>query len=101
MALAPTILVTGGAGFIGSNFVLEWFKTETGGIVIIDKLTYAANLENLKTVWNNPGHVFVHGDINDRHLVNRLLLEYYVCAIVHFTAESHVDRSIVGPDAFI
>jgi dTDP-glucose 4,6-dehydratase len=101
MPLTPTILVTGGAGFIGSNFVLEWFKAETSSIVNLDKLTYAANLENLKSVWNNPGHIFVHGDINDRPLVNRLLREHNVRAIVHFAAESHVDRSIVGPEAFI
>jgi dTDP-glucose 4,6-dehydratase len=99
--MKSTILVTGGGGFIGSNFVMEWFKTEIGRIVNVDKLTYAANLQNLESVWQKPGHIFVQGDINERELVRRLLREHEVRAIIHFAAESHVDRSILGPDAFI
>jgi dTDP-glucose 4,6-dehydratase len=96
-----TILITGGAGFIGSNFVLDWFRTETAKLVNLDKLTYAANLQNLQSVLERPGHIFVQGDINDRELVRRLLNEHQVRAIVHFAAESHVDRSIIGPEAFV
>lgn len=99
--MKSTILVTGGGGFIGSNFVMEWFKTEIGRIVNVDKLTYAANLQNLESVWQKPDHIFVQGDINERELVRRLLREHEVRAIIHFAAESHVDRSILGPDAFI
>ncbi len=97
---AEVILVTGGAGFIGSNFVLDW--VEGGGRVVnLDKLTYAGNLENLASLEGNPAHTFVRGDIRDVGLVGRLLEEYRPRAVVHFAAESHVDRSIVGPEAFL
>jgi len=99
-----TILITGGAGFIGSNFVLEWFKDgSTGGerIVNLDALTYAGNAENLRSLEGDARHVFVQGDICDRALIDRLLGEHRPRAIVHFAAESHVDRSIHGPGAFI
>lgn len=94
------IIVTGGAGFIGANFVLEWVRS--GGIVInLDKLTYAGNMENLAELKHEPRHIFVHGDIGDRPLVSSLLVQHQPCAIVNFAAESHVDRSIHGPEAFI
>ena len=95
------ILVTGGAGFIGSNFVLDWLATEREPVVNLDKLTYAGNLRNLESVGNDPRHLFVRGDIGDRDLVDRLLDEHRVRAIVHFAAESHVDRSIHGPEDFV
>jgi dTDP-glucose 4,6-dehydratase len=95
------ILVTGGAGFIGSNFVLSTLKHGGEPIVNLDKLTYAGNLRNLEAVRNDSRHVFVQGDIGDRELVRRLLSQYKPRAIVHFAAESHVDRSIAGPAAFI
>ena len=94
------IIVTGGAGFIGANFVLEWVKA--GGIAVnLDKLTYAGNLENLAEIEHDPRYVFVHGDIGDRALISKLLAEHQPCAIVNFAAESHVDRSIHGPEDFI
>ena len=96
-----TIIVTGGAGFIGANFVLEWVKQGLGTVVNLDKLTYAGNLENLVTLQHNPAHIFVHGDIGDQALLAKLLAEYQPCAIVNFAAESHVDRSIHGPEDFI
>lgn len=99
-----TILITGGAGFIGSNFVLEWFKdvsTDGERIVNLDALTYAGNAENLRSLEGDARHVFVQGDICDRALIDRLLGEHRPRAIVHFAAESHVDRSIHGPGAFI
>ena len=96
-----TILVTGGAGFIGSNFVLAWVKQGLGTVLNLDKLTYAGNLENLVTLEHNPQHIFVHGDIGDQHLVTKLLADYQPCAVVNFAAESHVDRSIHGPEDFI
>ena len=92
-----TILVTGGAGFIGSNFVLDWLATTGEPVVNLDALTYAGNRENLASLEGDERHVFVHGDICDRDLVDRLLAEYRPRAIVHFAAESHVDRSIHGP----
>ncbi len=99
-----SILVTGGAGFIGSNFVLDWLADPaTGGetVVNLDALTYAGNLRNLATLQGDARHVFVHGDIGDRALVGQLLAGHRPRAIVHFAAESHVDRSILGPGAFI
>ena len=98
------ILVTGGAGFIGSNFVLEWFKdaaTSNEKVVNLDVLTYAGNRENLASLEGDARHIFVQGDICDRELIDRLLAEHQPRAIVHFAAESHVDRSIHGPGAFI
>jgi len=99
-----TILVTGGAGFIGSNFVLDWLKddaTQGESVVNFDALTYAGNLRNLASLKGDARHRFVQGDICDRSLVDRLLAEHQPRAIVHFAAESHVDRSIHGPGAFI
>ncbi len=93
--------MTGGAGFIGANFVLDWLATEGSPVVNLDKLTYAGNLENLASLKADKRHVFVKGDINDRALVGKLLREHRPRAIVHFAAESHVDRSIQNPDAFI
>jgi dTDP-glucose 4,6-dehydratase len=96
------ILVTGGAGFIGANFVLDWLKDPNAeGIINLDKLTYAGNLATLASVKNDPRHLFVQGDIGDRALVAKLLKEHQPRAIVNFAAESHVDRSIHGPADFI
>src|SRR5579862_142329 len=96
-----TILVTGGAGFIGSNFILRWMRSDPGSLVNLDKLTYAGNLRNLESVSNDRRYEFVHGDIADRALLRRLLERRQPRAIVHFAAETHVDRSIRGPDDFI
>jgi dTDP-glucose 4,6-dehydratase len=96
-----TILVTGGAGFIGSNFVLDWFAAGDETLVNLDKLTYAGNLANLASLANDPRHVFVRGDIGDAALVARLCAEHRPRAIINFAAESHVDRSIHGPGEFI
>ncbi len=95
------ILVTGGAGFIGSNFVLQWMAHESARVVNLDKLTYAGNPRNLESVAEKPGYRFEQGDIVDRQLVARLLERAQPRAIVHFAAESHVDRSIHGPDDFV
>jgi len=95
------ILVTGGAGFIGSNFILDWIAATGEATVNLDKLTYAGNLENLVSLKDDSRHVFVCGDINDRELVGRMLAEHQPRAIIHFAAESHVDRSIHGPGDFI
>ena len=99
--MTSKILVTGGAGFIGSNFVLDWMQGKSDGIVNLDKLTYAGNLQNLASLEGNPNHIFVRGDIGDSVLVARLLSEHQPRAIVNFAAESHVDRSIHGPAEFI
>ncbi len=95
------LLVTGGAGFIGSNFVLDWLGQSDEPVINLDKLTYAGNRENLAALAEDPRHVFVQGDICDRALIDRLLAEHRPRAIVHFAAESHVDRSIHGPGAFM
>jgi len=96
-----TILVTGGAGFIGSNFVLDWLAQSDEKVVTLDALTYAGNLENLASLQGDARHLFVQGDICDRALVDRLLAEQRPRALIHFAAESHVDRSISGPGAFM
>ncbi|WP_350295375.1 dTDP-glucose 4,6-dehydratase [Limnohabitans sp. Rim8] len=96
-----TILVTGGAGFIGANFVLDWLAASSESVVNLDKLTYAGNLETLGSLQNNAHHVFVQGDIGDRALVDKLLQTHQPRAVLNFAAESHVDRSIHGPGEFI
>jgi len=96
-----SILVTGGAGFIGSNYVLDWLAQSDETAVNLDKLTYAGNLANLAGLQNDKRHVFVRGDICDRPLVKRLLAEHKPRAVLHFAAESHVDRSIHGPAEFV
>ena len=95
------ILVTGGAGFIGANFVLDWIANSDEPVVNLDKLTYAGNLETLASLKDNPKHVFVQGDIGDSALLDRLLAEHKPRAVVNFAAESHVDRSIHGPEDFV
>jgi dTDP-glucose 4,6-dehydratase len=95
------ILVTGGAGFIGSNFIQQWLASEEAPVVNLDKLTYAGNPANLEGVFSSPQYRFVHGDIADRELVQDLLQGHRPRAVVHFAAESHVDRSIHGPDDFV
>ena len=95
------ILVTGGAGFIGSNFILDWIASESDAVINLDKLTYAGNLENLASLSGNARHLFVKGDIGDKELVARLFAEHRPRAIINFAAESHVDRSIHGPAEFI
>jgi dTDP-glucose 4,6-dehydratase len=96
-----TILVTGGAGFIGSNFVLDWLAANGEPVVNLDKLTYAGNLANLASISADPRHVFVRGDIADGRLLRDLFVDHRPRAVVHFAAESHVDRSIHGPAAFV
>ena len=96
-----TILVTGGAGFIGANFVLDWLTGSDEPVVNLDKLTYAGNPETLASLQGDKRHIFVQGDIGDAALVSRLLTEYQPRAVVNFAAESHVDRSIHGPGEFI
>jgi dTDP-glucose 4,6-dehydratase len=95
------ILVTGGAGFIGANFVLDWLAASDEPVINLDKLTYAGNPDNLTPLSNNTPHHFVHGDICDRELIATLLKQHKPRAILHFAAESHVDRSIYGPGDFI
>jgi len=99
--MAQPILVTGGAGFIGANFVLDWLAGNSGPVVNLDKLTYAGNLENLAALKDDSRHSFVRGDIGDAALVEGLLKQHQPRAIVNFAAESHVDRSIHGPEDFI
>ena len=96
-----TILITGGAGFIGSNFVLDWLGSHNEPVVNLDKLTYAGNLNNLATVSKHPQHIFVHGDMGDAALVTKLLQQHRPRAVLNFAAESHVDRSIYSPADFI
>ncbi|QHJ00177.1 dTDP-glucose 4,6-dehydratase [Xylophilus rhododendri] len=95
------ILVTGGAGFIGSNFVLDWLAGSDEAVVNVDKLTYAGNLRNLDAVRSHAGHVFVQADIGDTAVISQLLQQHRPRAVLNFAAESHVDRSITGPAAFI
>jgi dTDP-glucose 4,6-dehydratase len=95
------ILVTGAAGFIGSNFVLDWLAQSDESVINLDALTYAGNLENLASLKNDPRHIFVHGEIGNFDLVSQLLAEHQPRAVVNFAAESHVDRSIHGPEDFI
>lgn len=95
------ILVTGGAGFIGSNFVHSWLANSNESLVNLDKITYAGNMNNLAAVIDDPRHIFVKGDIGDGSLVDQLFAHHRPRAIVHFAAESHVDRSIHGPAAFV
>nr|WP_321465534.1 dTDP-glucose 4,6-dehydratase [uncultured Desulfobulbus sp.] len=96
-----SILVTGGAGFIGSNFVLDWLAQSDEPVINLDKLTYAGNLENLTSLDQDDRHIFIQGDICDRELVDRLLVQHRPRAVIHFAAESHVDRSIHGPSDFM
>jgi dTDP-glucose 4,6-dehydratase len=98
---SEAILVTGGAGFIGSNFVLHWMRRSGAVLINLDKLTYAGNPANLASVADSPNYTFVQGDITDRALVESLLAKHRPRAIVHFAAESHVDRSIHGPEEFV
>ena len=95
------ILITGGAGFIGSNFLLDWLALCDESVVNLDLLTYAGNLDNLSSLENDPRHIFVRGDIGDIKLVSELLNKYKPRAVVNFAAESHVDRSIHGPEDFV
>ena len=95
------ILVTGGAGFIGANFILDWCATSEEPVVNLDKLSYAGNLGNLVALKDDPRHVFVRGDIGDRAQVEALLARYRPRAVLNFAAETHVDRSIHGPTEFI
>jgi len=96
-----SILVTGAAGFIGSNFVLDWFEHNNESVISLDKLTYAGNLENLQSLQKDPRHIFIKGDIGDQALVSSILKEHQPRAVINFAAESHVDRSILGPQDFI
>jgi len=100
--LQKKLLVTGGAGFIGSNFALYWLNTYSNDkVIVLDALTYAGNKANLAAIDNNPNFTFIHGDICNTALVEKILSEHNIDTLVHFAAESHVDRSITGPDAFI
>jgi dTDP-glucose 4,6-dehydratase len=99
--MQQAILVTGGAGFIGSNFILSWLAAEPSSVVNLDLLTYAGNPANLASLDSHPRYIFAHGDICDAAFVAEVFFKYQPCAIVHFAAESHVDRSIASPEAFI
>ena len=96
-----SILVTGGAGFIGGEFVRQWISEESGTVINLDKLTYAGNLDSLESVTGNPRHIFVHGDIGDSDCIRSLFAQHHPSAIINFAAESHVDRSIDGPAEFV
>ena len=96
-----SILVTGGAGFIGSNFILDWLTGSDELVINVDKLTYAGNLDTLKGLEGDTRHIFVRADIGDRDVLNKLLAEHQPRAVINFAAESHVDRSITGPGEFI
>ena len=95
------IFVTGGAGFIGANFVMDWLRQNDEHIVNIDALTYAGNLESLSSLQGDTRHIFVKGDIGDTTLISKLLEKHQPRAVLNFAAESHVDRSIHGPEAFV
>ncbi|HEY2022567.1 dTDP-glucose 4,6-dehydratase, partial [Paraburkholderia sp.] len=95
------ILVTGGAGFIGANFVLDWLNASDEAVLNLDKLTYAGNLRTLKSLQDSPKHVFVRADICDRETLDALFAQHKPRAVLHFAAESHVDRSIHGPADFV
>jgi dTDP-glucose 4,6-dehydratase len=99
--MKDSILITGGAGFIGSNFAQQWVRQEKASVIVLDALTYAGVERNLSEIRDNSRFTFIHGDINDEQLVKELLRRHEPRAIVHFAAESHVDRSIVAPDEFI
>ncbi len=99
--MTDCIFVTGGAGFIGSNFVLQSICRAGSKTINYDKLTYAGNLKNLISLQSDPRHVFIRGDVNDAEALAETLVKYQPEAIVHFAAESHVDRSILGPEEFI
>src|ERR1017187_70216 len=103
MSFEPrNLCITGGAGFIGANFVRHWLtRTREGRVVVLDALTYAGNLENLAGLDRDPRYLFVRGDICDEAAVRALLEQHRIDTLVHFAAESHVDRSILGPDEFI
>ncbi len=97
-----TVLITGGAGFIGSNFIIYFLNKYNNWLVVnLDLLTYAGNLENLKPIEDHPNYIFVHGDICDRELVEKIFYDYDVTAVIHFAAESHVDNSISNPGVFV
>ena len=97
-----SILVTGGAGFIGSNFIIDWFKSSNEEIINLDKLTYAANLKNLESVKSSKyPYIFIEGDICNTELIKSILLKYNIRGIINFAAESHVDRSIKDPNIFL
>jgi len=96
-----SILVTGGCGFIGSNFVLDWLANEDGPVVNLDALTYAGNPENLASVVDDPRYTFVHGDICDAELLEKIFREHTPRAVVHFAAESHNDNSLRDPEPFV
>ena len=96
-----SILVTGGAGFIGSNFVVDWLNTHDEKIINLDLLTYAGNRDNLKLAQDSLQHTFVRGDIGDTDLIANILSRYQPRAVINFAAESHVDRSIIAPEEFI
>ena len=93
-----TILVTGGSGFIGSNFIIQWLGNSSEKIINLDKITYAAQLDNLSKIKNHTSYEFVKGDIGDKTLINNILEEKKPRAIINFAAETHVDRSIVNPE---
>jgi dTDP-glucose 4,6-dehydratase len=101
LRLSDTVLVTGGAGFIGSNFVLDWIRSESGKILTFDKLTYAGNVQNLASVASSPQHAFTPGDICDADSLVEVFVSHRPRAVVHFAAETHVDRSINNPEEFV